>query len=305
MRFKIILFIIYTCFFQLASCSKEPTQDISNSIEGKFIYTYNSGPTYFIKDLASDEIVTCTGPGAPLLSNSKTMIAFCKSNEVLVTNFSGTEVVYKKSVLSAFNLCLWSPDDKYLALYLTQLNQFRILNLSTSKDVLVNLPENIKFNYFIFWSALDNYIYFSAENNKNKENYISKIKADGSDFQSIFKSTNKQKIGKAHDYYKPSDLIYFTLFDSLSHETSIFKIKPNGEDLQTLYAEITYNPEFFISIKISPNGQNIAFYTLGIKFSTYIWDISGHNKRLFWENAINPHWSKRWQRHNGQLPILC
>ncbi|MBL0084373.1 MAG: hypothetical protein IPP37_18945 [Saprospiraceae bacterium] len=78
----------------------------------------------------------------------------------------------------------------------------------------------------------------------------------------------------------------------MSHETSIFKIKPNGEDLQTLYAEITYNPEFFISIKISPNGQNIAFYTLGIKFSTYIWDISGHNKRLFWENAINPHWSK-------------
>lgn len=291
MKPYLFAFIFYSVVCLQVSCSKEPFQ-IAPDLEGKIIYGNSQTQNYFIKDLITNEIVTCAGKGPPIISNSKNKLAFCKFGGLLITNIQGTEIIYENNQFIMPKSCLWSPDDNYLALFTFQSNLIEVLNLSTFKTIQIKLPNEVRTKNPITWTDTDEFIYFTSENSKNSENYISKMKFDGSSFQNVFKTNKQQRIGSSLDCYKPSGLILFTIYDSLSFESSICKIMTDGDVFQLIYSEITHNAEFFNGIKISPNGQDFAYYISGINFLTYINDISGKNKQPIWEKATNPQWSK-------------
>ncbi|MBK9253856.1 MAG: hypothetical protein IPM42_00055 [Saprospiraceae bacterium] len=281
----ILIFICLSCYL-FFSCSKE---SLPESIGGKIVYKIDVGLDYYIKDLKTKEVNSYKA--YPQISPSGSKIAFYTYPGDVRDRFFRTQVIYNKQINYPSSF-LWSPDDNKLAMFVFG-HLIKIIDLPTSESSNIVVPDNIKFQKFITWSESDDFIYFKSKNNTNYESYISRIKPDGSEFQNILTLNSNQKFGSAFDLFNPSNLILFTLFDSLEQEARICKINTNGSEFQTIYSEKTNDSEFFKSIKISPNGQNIAYYIFPFfESSVYLIDITGKNKRLFWENAQNPQWSK-------------
>lgn len=284
MRLKNLFYIVCLSFFVLISCSKD---DPAIDVEGKIIFSKTGLPHFHIKDLKTDMITSYDA--LPHVSPSGTKVVMYNYQDILVTDFSGKQILYSYKPKNVQEIdFLWSPDDNKLAvLQPHSQNKLTIFDLDKKISNEVFMPANVSIIDFIVWPASDHYIYFMSKNNTNNQNYITRMKSDGSEFSHIFALDNDQTLDQAVDYSEASDLIIFTLFDSLSQESRICRISTSGTNFQTLYAEKTHGKYNFYRLKISPDGQKIIYED---GFTIYFFDILKQRK-ILWSNGSNPHWS--------------
>ena len=210
------LFYIGFLIIVLISCSKD---DPVENLQGKIIFSKVGLPHYYIKDLKTGQITSYDA--LPHVSPSGTKVVMYNYQDILVTDFSGKQILYSYKPKNVQEIdFLWSPDDNKLAvLQPRSQNKLTIFDLDKKISNEVFMPANVSIIDFIVWPSSDQYIYFMSKNNTNSQNYITRMKSDGSEFSHIFTLENDQTFDQAVDYYKPSGLIVFTLFDSLSQES--------------------------------------------------------------------------------------
>lgn len=278
------LFYIGFLIIVLISCSKD---DPVENLQGKIIFSKVGLPHYYIKDLKTGQITSYDA--LPHVCPSGTKMVMYNYQEILVTDFSGKQIIYSYKPKDVSELdFLWSPDDNKLAVSrANEINKISIIDLDKKIRSDILMPDSVSIIELLVWPASDNFIYFMSKNHTNHRNSISKFRPDGSEFQHIFTLENDQTLDQGFDFHKASDLIVFSLYDSLSQESRICRIFTNGTDFQTIYTEKTHAKYNFHRLKISPDQQKIICVDI---LAPFIFDIS-KKRKIPWSRWGNPHWS--------------
>jgi len=284
---KNILHILSLSCLVLISCTKD---DPVGNLEGKIIFSKIGVPYYHIKDLKTGQITSYNA--LPHVSPSSNKVVMYDYQNILVTDFSGKQIIYSNNPLEIQEIdFLWSPDDEHLAvLKPRESKRLTIFDLDKKISSEIRMPNYVTVTSFIAWLASDNYLYFMSRDDSKNQSYISRMKSDGSEFKHIFTLESDQTFDQAVDFNEPSGLIVFTLFDSLSQESRICKVLTNGTDFETLYAEKTHAKYYFYRFKISPDGKKIVYEDWRYTNSIYLFNIPDKRK-LLWSKGLNPHWS--------------